>query len=445
MHVGVRSGVVGGRLLASALVLFGAAQLRCSSDENVLEPRQGEKDPCATIYEGQCGVACALDGDCAAGLHCGPDGSCTAACGPGASLCPPEQGCSNDGRCSGGGGGSSSGGTTGLDLDASMPSGGDQGLGGSGETCAEIELELGDVTPTVVLLIDQSGSMEDEDIEPGGPTRWQALKDALRGPDSVIAALEDKVRFGFVFYSNPADLDMPPEAGVCPILDRGGMDETLWPPVLNAFDAFEAYYEDLPTYPNTPTGESVRYTAADLASFDEPGPKYIVLATDGNPDHCADDKENNPDGVARQISVDEVQKAHDEFDITTFVISVGGDVAEDHLNDVANVGQGFPVDDPEDRFFLVTTQDMLGAAFEQIIGGVRSCTLTLNGEIDPAEADQGTVLLDGEPLPMDESNGWRVLDGTTIELVGDACAAIESGDHSLSARFPCDVVVTPPR
>ncbi len=46
---------------------------------------------------------------------------------------------------------------------------------------------------------------------------------------------------------------------------------------------------------------------------------------------------------------------------------------------------------------------------------------------------------------MDEDDGWVVIDGQTIELKGEACETIKSGDHVLSARFPCEAVVVPSR
>jgi hypothetical protein len=100
---------------------------------------------------------------------------------------------------------------------------------------------------------------------------------------------------------------------------------------------------------------------------------------------------------------------------------------------------------PAPRFYQVTTQQALAAAFDAIITGTRSCSLTLNGEIDPKLADRGEVLLDGMPVPPSDTNGWRVVDGSTIELVGSACEAIQTGKHALSASFPCEVIVKPPR
>jgi len=96
------------------------------------------------------------------------------------------------------------------------------------------------------------------------------------------------------------------------------------------------------------------------------------------------------------------------------------------------------------RYYQVTTQQALTMAFQDIITGTRSCTLSLNGEIDPKLADRGEVLLDGKPVPKSDTDGWKVVDGSTIELVGSACDAIQEGVHSLSASFPCEVIIKPP-
>lgn len=433
------------RIATLSLLLSTVALIQCGEETpsgSVVE----NSGPCATLYADLCGSACSMDADCPTGLHCGASGSCTAECA-GTIPCPGSQACSEAGRCITGGASGGSGGTIGFD--GSIGDGGDPGSpgGAKGDACADLDLELGDVTPTVVLLIDQSGSMEDSDLEPG-LTRWDALKNALRDPDGPVAKLESAVRLGFVFYSNDLQLDEPPEEGICPDLDKGGDDATLMPPALNRFQAFADYFEPLGTYRNTPTAESYERVAAELAAFDEPGPKFIVLATDGNPDRCENNAEADPDpttggALSRQMVVDAVAAAYGQ-DITTFVISVGDDVAEAHLNDVANVGQGHPADDPSDRFYLVTTADALTDAFQDIISGVRECTLTLNGEIKPSLAGRGHVFLDGEPLTLNDEDGWRVIDGETIELLGEACEAIKTGHHSLSARFPCEVVVNPP-
>lgn len=102
------------------------------------------------------------------------------------------------------------------------------------------------------------------------------------------------------------------------------------------------------------TGESVDAAVKILNGVKDEGPNAIVLATDSEPDSCSDPNLDTPAGleVARQLSFNAVQHAF-KAQITTFVISVGNQVGQDHLRDVANVGQGLAVDvDNMNRFYL---------------------------------------------------------------------------------------------
>lgn len=367
-------------------------------------------------------------------MVCASNGQCVAPASGGTGT----GGTSTGGTSTGGTSGGSSGGAGGTVVVEIPDAGPDVIETTDGDACADIEFEVTNVVPTVALLIDRSGSMSSEDLDPAnaGVSRWDALKSALLDPAGAVGALENQVRFGVIFYAGGQ------RNATCPVLDEGGDPATLMPPRTGLLADFTAYFQPLDTLPDTPTGESVAHTAAELAAFTEPGPKFIVLATDGEPDLCDDRQE--PSGRDRSLA--EVTAAFEQG-ITTFVISVGTDVAQAHLSEIANAGQGFPPSDmpATPRFFQVTTQQALADAFEKIITGTRSCTLKLNGEIDIKVADRGEVLLDGTPVPLSDTNGWRVVDGSTIELVGSACDAIQSGQHALAASFPCEVVIKPPR
>jgi hypothetical protein len=338
------------------------------------------------------------------------------------------------------GGSISSGGSGGNVIVTPPDAGPDVAEPADGDACADVTFEVTNVVPTVALLIDRSASMSEEELDVANPgvSRWDALKTALLDPAGAVGSLEQAVRFGVVFYAGGQSR----QGSECPVLDQGGEPPVLMPPRTGILADFTTYFQPLDTLPDTPTGESVAFTAQALAALTEPGPKFIVLATDGEPDLCEDRQE--PSG--RERSIAEVTAAHAN-DITTFVISVGTDVAQTHLSELANVGQGFPPDDmpAAPRFYQVTTQQALADAFQQIINGTRSCTLTLNGEIDPDLANRGVVSIDGTPVSMSDTDGWRIVDGSTIELVGAACQSIQSGEHTLSASFPCEVIVQPPR
>src|SRR5690606_14715366 len=134
---------------------------------------------------------------------------------------------------------------------------------------------------------------------------------------------------------------------------------------------------------------------------------------------------------AKDGVVDAAAAAQDK-DVTVHVINVsspGNSSLQDHLVDVADAGGGnvYPGFNP----------DELREAFEEIIGGVRSCAFDLGGEIATCKAADGTVRLNGEDLVLDDADGWKVNSSTQIELLGSSCETIKTGDNDLTIRFPC--------
>ncbi|MCA9608798.1 MAG: VWA domain-containing protein, partial [Myxococcales bacterium] len=217
----------------------------------------------------------------------------------------------------------------------------------------------------------------------------------------------------------------------CPVI-------TEVPPDLSNYAAIEAVYAANQPEDETPTGESILAVMDTLLNDPAPGDKVIVLATDGEPDTCAEPNPQNgqPEAIAA------VTHAY-ESGIRTYIISVGTDVGMRHLQDVANAGVGHGPGDPDAPFWVAGDDMGLRDALTAIIGGELSCVVTLEGMIqDPDLACTGTVLLNGLPVPCDDPNGWRVIDATHIELRGDACDTLQTTPAAtLEATFPCDVVL----
>ena len=322
--------------------------------------------------------------------------------------------------------GTSSGGSS-DSSDSTNSSGDGTGTGQEGSSttmdCPSAEVQFEPVVPTVILLIDQSGSMT---AGFDGTNRWNAVRDALIDPTTgVIATLQDTVRFGLALYtSNGGDA-----GGECPII-------TDVIPVVGNLAAITDVYEDESPSGDTPTGDSVDAVVAALADDMEEGPKIIVLATDGEPDTC--EIPNPQTGQVEAITA--VENAF-TADIQTFVISVGNDVSETHLQNLANAGVGWVPGDPNAQFYVPSDQDAMVAAFEEIVNGVRSCVLTLDSAILPGQADQGTVTVNGMEIPFDDPNGWQVNSPTEIELLGAACDAIQQGDVDITVVFTCEAIV----
>src|SRR5690606_38128424 len=77
---------------------------------------------------------------------------------------------------------------------------------GETEGCALLDVILIPQTPTLVLLVDQSGSMT-EDF--GGDTRWDVITDVLINQQTgIVPQFDDSIRFGMTLYTSVnGDLD----------------------------------------------------------------------------------------------------------------------------------------------------------------------------------------------------------------------------------------------
>ncbi len=292
----------------------------------------------------------------------------------------------------------------------------------SSSTCADVTIQTTIVEPTVTLVIDQSGSMNTDLVD--GLSRWDAVHAALTGPEGVVTELESKVRFGLSLYS-----DEDGGTAACPLV-------TSVDAMLRNRSMIDQVYRDSEPLGETPTGDALQVIQESIGlSPDDTNPHIFVLATDGGPDRCGE-----PDGhddVSRRLSVEAVEAAFD-LGIRTFVIALGEEtVAEEHLQDLANAGVGME----GAEYFEATDPAGLAAVLRGVVSSELTCTLELEGRIDPAFACSGQVILDGTPLECESPNGWRTVDETHIELLGDACVRLQTEEVLLSATFPCEALI----
>lgn len=311
-------------------------------------------------------------------------------------------------------------------IDIPIPMGGSTGDGGA-SVCASVDVQFEKEIPTVALMIDRSGSMLFDDFP---PTRWEAVGYALfNDTNGVILELQDEVNFGLaMFNSNGGD-----EGGECPVL-------VTTDPALESYDVTKELFESSApqNIEDTPTGDSIDWII-DNFKFSESGPNIIVLATDGEPDTCEipnpNDPVRNPAGRAESEAAVALAFANG---IRTYVISVGNDIGVEHLEDLANIGVGKDKDDPDQEpVYVATSSDSLIDSFNAIVNGTRSCVLGLDGNIADGHEGDGKVTIDGVQIDQGD-NGYIVIDESTIELVGDSCELIKSGDHEIGVEFPCE-------
>jgi hypothetical protein len=187
----------------------------------------------------------------------------------------------------------------------------------------------------------------------------------------------------------------------------------------------------------------------------------IIVATDGSPNSCAcpgfgtsalilpecrDTAVVERDGVLMTPNqaekfdlVAEAGRIFTETEIQISVIDVSSpDDTElhEHLAAVAEAGGG--------QIWDGLHPSGLHTAFFDLVDAIASCAIDLNGAIQAGKEEQGTVLFDGDELDLvsePNQDGYRVVSLSRIELLGEPCSLLESGDHELSITFPCNAFV----
>lgn len=435
MHPGLRYRMQNRSFIAGWLPLLAATLLACNAEKTASTTCVGN-DP-------SCGAACNQSHPCPAGLYCtsaelcGKDCDANNPCGGGAT-CSTSGECKGAGADSGGGAGTAGGGGGG----GGLPGDGGLDFGNDGimlpdasgqdltppdaQVCAESDVVAGRVTPTVILIIDQSSSM-DEQLGTSG-TRWNVLRDFLLKDDGLIKSLEDRVRFGVAMYS--ARSDDPPD--VCPLV-------TSVNPAINNHAAIAQTYRNTEPIEDTPTGDSIDkiVSAIPQPAPDAPRePVVLVLATDGEPDRC---EELDPQtGEAQAETIAAVERAF-ALGIKTFVIGVGDEISTAHQQDVANAGVGSAAGQNA-PYWTADDDQTLRTALTDIIGAQVSCDIALKGAVE-GDPCAGTVTLSGRRRDCKDKDGWELIDSTHVRLLGASCEEFKREEVStLRITFPCSAV-----
>jgi hypothetical protein len=357
-----------------------------------------------------CNASSAAPDTCPTGFHCAANGKCDMQCTPTGNQCGDGASCTADGYCMSNGGG---GGGPPIDAD-----------------CPAAHYTAMPTTPSIQLLIDRSGSMlhnfaDQNRSGPTDPEKYQTVQDALVGAQGVVTQLQDKVLFGATLFS--ADPNT-----ACPTLKTTGRAMTN----KTAIETLIAGNRPNPNA-NTPTPPSIDAVVADFTANKPPqgSPPAIVLATDGLPNQC---------GSQTSTQAQSVTAAKNAFThgIKLFILGVGTiQNAAQHLQDMANAGQGVAQGQPNAKAYTATDPTQLAAAFQEIIRGVVSCDLTLSHPVNATNGQGGTVTLDGMNLTY--GTDWTLdADGLTIHLLGPACDKLkQSANPMVDATFACGAVI----
>jgi hypothetical protein len=182
---------------------------------------------------------------------------------------------------------------------------------------------------------------------------------------------------------------------------------------------------------STPTAAALTAAADYLKTLDDGNKKFILLATDGEP-NCGKNSRtgqldiNTPDvpGAA------DAAKAAFDAGISVYVIGIGPNLG--NLTQIAKSGSG----DAKD-YYSVTTPQQLADALTAISEVVGSCTF--QSKTAPPDPENVAVYVNKQLIAKDANEGWDY--GATkqdIELHGKYCDDIMAGQEtSVQILFGC--------
>lgn len=347
----------------------------------------------------------------------------------------------------GGGGASGRGGTGGttpiIIIDASATDGHmnpDLNCGARSKTAMK-------VAPDVLILLDRSGSMNDDvnnqmclpdgggmgmSMGCGAKSKWAQVTPAIM---QVVSETQADVNWGLKFFPDNS-------ANTCNVSTTAAVDIA----PQNAAAIGTAIMGATQTnggvmgYNGTPTRSAETGATTYLQGLTDKSPKIILLATDGLPT-CANNNVSADDSAAAPTAVAAALTAG----IKTFVVGIStGGTADATLSKMADAG-GLARMGTTPSYYPVSNTADLATAIRTLIGVAATCTF----QIGPNPTTDGTtsldridVLGDGNAISRDPShtNGYDYTDDTmqSIQVYGALCDQIMSGTiKDVTVTFRC--------
>jgi Mg-chelatase subunit ChlD len=300
------------------------------------------------------------------------------------------------------------------------------------DNCGTTTTELTKKPADLLLVLDRSSSMtramdSSEDCDANATNcaqRWATMISSL---STVLSTSPSDVYWGLKFFTTPAAQSTNTGRGGSTNTNRcyvsSSVEVTVAPG--NA-ETINSQITQAGTSSSTPTRLAIAAAVTYLDTLKDTNPKYILLATDGEP-NCAPGATDNTasDLAATTTAVQDAAAAG----YKVFVIGVGPEAA--NLTALAQAGG-------TDHFYSASTPEELSSALSTIVGTVAAgCTYPLTSAV--SNPNTLGVYLDKALVPQNSTDGWS-LDGsnTTVTFNGNYCNDLTSGKKKLVEIFlPC--------
>jgi hypothetical protein len=297
--------------------------------------------------------------------------------------------------------------------------------------CGLQTFKLDKVPPEILLVLDRSSSMNRLPVGAMVGSMTTLWSDALGAVDEVVKSTQTGVQWGLKMFPVPTG---------CMVAD--GTEVAIAP---NNYDmvlgkAKTTGTNNLTTGTSgTPTDTAMNKAVAYLTGLASKNPKYIVLATDGQPT-CAAGVSAGLD-LAGPAAINSI-KAAVTAGFKTYVVGIAIEGSVVTLNEMADAG-GVPRNDPANKFYPVANRADLTAALNTITGQVSNCIFPLT--MPPPDKDSVKVTVDTDRVPASAMDGWSYTspDNKAIQLNGSWCDRVKTKAAAVAIVFGCPNVPIP--
>ena len=319
---------------------------------------------------------------------------------------------------------------------------GSPGTGGGGNVTGTLDANCGVKTqsakaipPDIMLVMDRSLSMTNDvnDQQCAGGTgtngncgpnsKWELMIPAL---NDVITRTDATVNWGIFYLGDEAAMCGVATAPIVPIAAQNATALTT-SLTGNQFNG----------QVGTPTRRAIQGAVSYLTGLADTNPKFLLLATDGQPNCATASSLQTDDSAGTQQAVADALAAG----IPTFVVGIGNTNAAATLNQVAIAG-GRPQTGGATSYYQVNDAAALSSALGTIVGQAASCTFNIGAAPDGTTPAGLGVFGDGNRITMDPTNGWSFKDATMTSIIlnGPICDQVMSGTvHDVTVAFVCMV------
>ena len=313
---------------------------------------------------------------------------------------------------------------------------------GGGMQCAAIPKSSSKLPPDILIVQDASGSMNQDSTNAtctggcGMNSKWSLMTAAI---NQVTAQTDTTVNWGLKMFA-----DMGTGCGVtnnAAVNIGTGTSAAITAALAARTDA----NGNVTMGSSTPTRAAENAAVTYLGTVMDMNPKFIVLATDGQPNCPAMGNNMQADDTPGAVAAVAAAKT---ANIPTFVVGISAGGAPEMALNMMAVEGGYPQMGQATQYYPVSSTAEFVAVLQTLVGMATTCTYSVP-EPPSVDTNRGNIAVTGTDtsgnttgIIMDPTNGWTYgdpMDGSII-LHGTACDQVTAGTiTTVTIIFNCVV------